>query len=133
MNKPEHNSNSPASEVRNLDKLFSQIDEYFAPKIIGEVNDVYIKIAKVKGDDIPWHTHDEQDEMFFVVKGYLVMHLKDAEPFTLDEGEFYIVRRGVEHRIHSDQECHILLIENKETRHTGDVQSPITKPIDEQF
>ncbi len=117
---------------RNLAKHFSQITDYFSPKVIGEVNDAYIKIAKVKGDDVPWHTHDNEDEMFYMVKGSLMMEIEGQDSFELKEGEFYIVKHGVKHRVYSKEECWILLIENKSTKHTGDVKSSITKSIEEQ-
>jgi len=118
---------------RNLEKLFLRVHGYFSPKIIGEVNDVFIKIAKVKGHDVPWHIHDNEDEMFYVVNGSLVMQLKNEDGFTLNEGDFYIVKRGVEHRVYSEQECRLMLVENKETKHTGDVHSSITRSIEEQY
>jgi len=121
------------SGERNIEKLFTQVKNYFSPKIIGEVNDVFIKIARVKGDDIPWHIHDNEDEMFYVIKGSLVMQIKNEEDFILNEGDFYIVKRGVEHRVYCDQECRLMLVENKETKHTGDVKSSITKSIEEQY
>lgn len=117
---------------RNLAKLFPQLQEYFSPKIVGEVNNVFIKITKVKGDAVPWHIHDHEDEMFYMVKGSLVMELKGQESFELKEGEYFIVEKGREHRVHSRDECWILLIENKATKHTGDVKSGITKSIEEQ-
>ena len=118
---------------RNLKKLFPRIKGYFSPKIIGEVNDVYVKITKVKGQDVPWHTHDHEDEMFYMVKGSLVMELENHKSFVLKEGEYFIVNKGIQHRVYSKQECWILLIENKHTKHTGNVQSHITKSIQEQF
>ena len=121
------------NKEKNLEKLFLEMDEYFSPKIIGEVNDVYVKITKVKGNDVPWHAHDNEDEMFYMVKGSLVMELENEKSFSLNEGEYFIVGRGVRHRVYSDQECWIMLIEQKTTRHTGNVQSNITKSIEEQL
>ncbi len=118
---------------RNLKKLFPRIKGYFSPKIIGEVNDVYVKITKVKGQDVPWHTHDHEDEMFYMVKGSLVMELENRKSFVLKEGEYFIVNKGIQHRVYSKQECWIMLIESKSTQHTGNVQSDITKSIQEQF
>jgi mannose-6-phosphate isomerase-like protein (cupin superfamily) len=116
----------------NLLEQFEKVTEYFSPMIIGEVNDVYIKIAKVKGDDVPWHTHDNEDELFYIVKGRLMMELKGREGFELGEGELFVVEKGIEHRIHADVECWLILIENKSTKHTGDVESHITRSIEEQ-
>lgn len=117
---------------QNLQSLFPSVKNYFSPKIIGEVNDVFIKIAKVKGQDVPWHTHDNEDELFFIIKGSLKIELKGCKGFTLEEGELFIVKKGIEHRVHSENECWLILIENKTTKHTGDVQSHITKTINEQ-
>jgi quercetin dioxygenase-like cupin family protein len=116
----------------NLEKLFSTVTDYFSPKIIGEVNDVYVKIAKVKGQDVPWHTHDSEDELFYVVRGALTMKLKGRDSIILNQGEFFIVEKGVEHRVYSKEECWLMLIENKTTKHTGDVRAAITKSVDEQ-
>ncbi|MEW5924199.1 MAG: cupin domain-containing protein [Candidatus Zixiibacteriota bacterium] len=120
-------------QERKLERLFPQLKTYFSPKVIGEVNDVYVKVTKVKGDDVPWHTHDNEDELFYIVKGSLVMQIENQDDFTLGQGELYIVGKGVKHRVHSDQECWILLIEPKVTKHTGDVKSTITRSIEEQL
>jgi mannose-6-phosphate isomerase-like protein (cupin superfamily) len=120
-------------QKQNLLKLFSEVDRYFSPRIVGEVNDVFIKIVKVKGQDVPWHTHDNEDEMFYVIKGRLKMEFKRTENIELNTREFFIVRKGTEHRVYSEKECWLLLIENKTTKHTGDVQSPITKTVGEQY
>jgi len=119
-------------QKQNVPELFAAVKQYFSPRIIGEVNDVYIKIAKVKGQDVPWHTHDNEDELFYIVKGALTMEIRGSGSIDLDSGELFIVKRGAEHRVHSEEECWLILIENKSTRHTGDVHSPITKSIDEQ-
>ena len=113
-------------------RKFQQIQGYFSPKIIGEVNDVYVKVTKVKGDDVPWHTHDREDELFYIFKGSLVMEIANKEAFTLNAGELFIVKKGVRHRVYSRDECWVLLVENKETKHTGDVASSITKSIEDQ-
>jgi quercetin dioxygenase-like cupin family protein len=116
----------------NLLEQFAKVTEYFSPMIIGEVNDIYIKIAKVKGDDVPWHTHDNEDELFYIVKGCLMMELKGREGFELGEGELFVVEKGIEHRVYAAEECWLILIENKSTKHTGDVESHITRSIEEQ-
>lgn len=121
-----------ASKKLCLLEQFETVTNYFSPKIIGEVNDVYVKIAKVKGDDVPWHTHDGEDELFYIVKGRLTMELEGDESLELAEGELFVVEKGVEHRVHTEEECWLVLIENKSARHTGDVQSHITKSIEEQ-
>jgi mannose-6-phosphate isomerase-like protein (cupin superfamily) len=120
-------------QKQNLQVLFSSIKNYFSPKIIGEVNDVFVKLAKVKGQDVPWHIHDNEDELFYIIKGSLTMELKGSESFNLDEGELFIVKKGVEHRVHTEEECWLMLIENKTAKHLGDAQSPIAKTISEQY
>jgi mannose-6-phosphate isomerase-like protein (cupin superfamily) len=119
-------------QKRNLLEIFFGMQDYFSPKIIGEVNDVFVKLAKVKGEDVPRHTHAGEDELFYVVKGRLMMEIKGRESFELKDGELFIVKRGVEHRVHSEDECWLLLIENKTAKHTGEVHSSITKTVEQQ-
>lgn len=119
--------------MMNLLEKFKEINEYFSPKIVGEVNDVYIKIAKIKGDEIPWHNHKNEDELFYVMEGNLLFEIEGDEPFTMTEGDLFIVTKGITHRVSSKEECKIILIENKTTEHTGDVKSEITKTIDQQL
>ncbi len=126
-------TNNKSGTERNLKRLFSGIKDYCSPKIVGEVNDVYIKITKVIGDKVPWHAHDNEDEMFYMIKGSLVMELEDRESFELKEGEYFIVPKGVKHRVHCEEESWMMLIENKDTKHTGDVKSSITRSIEEQM
>lgn len=106
---------------------------YFSPRVIGEVNDVYVKVAKIKGEDIPWHNHADEDELFYIIDGSLLFELEGEEPFTMETGDLYIVGRGVNHRVSSTEECSILLVENKSTAHLGDTESEITKSIEEQL
>ena len=120
------------NKKQSLQELFSTVTNYFSPKIVGEVNNVYIKIVKTKGQDVPWHTHDHEDEMFFIIKGQLIMEIKERTCINLNKGEFFIVKQGTEHRVYSEKECWLMLIENKTTKHTGDVRSSITRTIAEQ-
>lgn len=121
------------NEKQNLSELFATVKNYFSPKIIAEVNDVFVKITKVKGNDIPWHKHLNEDELFYVLKGNLSINIMDGEVIKLNEGELFVVKKGTEHRIQTEEECWIMLIENKSTEHTGDVKTDITRTIDEQF
>ena len=116
----------------NIESALASIENYFSPKIIGEVNDVYVKIAKIKGEDVPWHSHKNEDELFYILEGSLLMEIENQPAFQMNKGDMYVVKRGVEHRVSSAKECHILLIENKTTAHTGDVVSDITKSISQQ-
>jgi len=116
-----------------LSNILNGITDYYSPKIIGEVNDVFVKLVKIKGAKVPWHNHKEEDELFYIIKGTLLFEVENETPFELHEGDLYIVKRGVNHRVSSDQECHIMLIENKSALHTGDIDSEITKAIDKQY
>lgn len=117
----------------NIQDYLSQVNQYFSPKVIGEVNDVYVKIAKIKGEEVPWHNHANEDEAFFILAGELLFEEEGKEPFTMQKGDFYVVKKTINHRVSSTDECQIMLIENKNTAHTGEVDSPITKSIEEQL
>jgi mannose-6-phosphate isomerase-like protein (cupin superfamily) len=103
----------------NIAKKFSQFNEMWSPKILGEVNDSYIKAVKFRGEFV-WHHHDHEDEMFLVVAGSLRMKFRDHEELVRP-GEFIIVPRGVEHLPISDEETQVLLFERKSTLNTGNV------------
>ena len=103
----------------NLAQKFSMVQDYWSPKIVGELNDSYIKLVKLKGEFV-WHHHETEDELFFVVKGSLLIKLRDQNIF-LDEGEFVIIPRGVEHLPIAEEEAHVLLLEPKTTLNTGNI------------
>ncbi len=111
-------------EKVNLANKFDLFQEYWNPKIAGELNDSYLKLAKLKGEFL-WHHHEAEDELFLVVKGRLVIKLRDRD-ISLDEGEFVIIPRGVEHCPIAEEEVHVLLLEPKSTVNTGNVQSERT-------
>lgn len=117
----------------NLKDCVSHIRDYFSPEVIGEVNDVYVKVAKIKGNNLPWHNHANEDELFYIIDGKLLMEIEDGASFEMKTGDIHIVKRGLNHRISSIEECQIMLVENKSTAHTGDVESEITKSVDEQL
>lgn len=106
-------------EKINLAEKLELFHEYWSPRIIGEVNDSYVKLAKFKGDFV-WHTHENEDEMFFVVKGVLTIKFRDKD-VQLYEGECIVIPRGIEHMPVAEQEAHIMLVEAKTTLNTGDV------------
>ena len=108
----------------NIAQKFSQFNELWSPKILGEINDSYIKAVKVAGEFV-WHHHDDEDEMFLVVKGQLHMKFRDREELVRP-GEFIIVPRGVEHLPVSDEETQVLLFEPKSTLNTGNVTNERT-------
>ncbi|PCI03319.1 MAG: cupin [Flavobacteriaceae bacterium] len=116
----------------DINKKFETVTDYFSPKIIGEVNDVYVKIVKVKGEDIPWHNHEHEDELFYVLEGSLLFEEEGKDSFTMNAGNMYTVKKGINHRISSKEECKLMLIENKTTAHTGTVKATITKSLKEQ-
>jgi quercetin dioxygenase-like cupin family protein len=105
-------------EAVNLAQKLTLFQEYWSPKVVGELNDNYLKVVKVKGEFV-WHKHDEDDELFLVLKGRLVIQLRDQD-ITLNEGDFLVVPKGVEHRPVAEDEAHILLIEPKTVINTGD-------------
>ena len=117
----------------NLEKELLSVDKYFSPRIIGEVNDQYIKVAKIKGQDVPWHNHENEDELFYVVKGALLMEIENQPDQVMRKGDLFVVKKGKNHRVSSKEECLIMLIESKTTEHTGKIESAITKPIRDQF
>ena len=108
----------------NLAQKLSLFDDLWTPKIVGELNGQYVKLAKIQGEFV-WHDHEDEDELFLVVKGRLTIKLRDRD-VALEEGEFCIIPRGVEHKPVAEQEAHILLLEPKSTLHTGNVRTDKT-------
>lgn len=118
----------------NLLQKLALIDDYWNPRIVGELNGQYLKLVKFKGP-FTWHHHETEDEMFLVVKGRFRMEFREGESSApvlrdvwLEEGEFIIVDRGVEHRPVADEECHVLLFEPATTLNTGNVTDEFTVP-----
>jgi len=108
----------------NLSEKFDSFSDRWNPKIIGELNDFYVKAVKLEGEFV-WHHHDCEDEMFLVVKGMLRMKFRDREA-VIREGEFIIVPHGVEHLPVADKEVHLVLFEPKSTLNTGNVTNERT-------
>jgi quercetin dioxygenase-like cupin family protein len=111
-------------EKVNLKEKFKLFNELWTPKIVGELNGQYVKLAKTQGEFV-WHKHDSEDEFFLVIKGSLTIRLREGD-MRLHEGEFFIVPRGVEHKPVSEEEAHVLVFEPKSTLHTGDIKSELT-------
>ena len=111
-------------EKVNLSNKFDLFDEYWSPKIVGELNGQYVKLAKLLGEFL-WHQHEAEDELFLVVKGRLVIKLRQQD-VVLNAGEFFIVPRGLEHKPVAEHEVHVLLFEPRSTQHTGNVKSERT-------
>ena len=113
-------------ESINIMKKFSLFEKKWTPKIIGELNNQYVKVCKLK-DDFVWHLHENEDELFMVFKGTLFMDFRGQQTVEVKEGEILIVPKGVEHRPHTNGEIVFnLLFEPKETLHTGNVETEMT-------
>ena len=110
----------------NIRDKFSKFSEHWSPKIIAQMNDFHFKLAKVQGEFV-WHDHPETDEVFLVIQGKLEIHLRDGK-VLLNEGELYVVPKGVEHKPFAEEECHILLVEPAGTINTGRVVAEKTAP-----
>jgi mannose-6-phosphate isomerase-like protein (cupin superfamily) len=108
----------------SLSEKFALFQELWSPKIVGELNDSHVKLVKLKGEFV-WHHHEHEDELFLVVKGELVIKFRDRD-ITLNEGEFVIIPKGVEHLPVAEEEVQVLLLEPKSTLNTGNVQGERT-------
>jgi mannose-6-phosphate isomerase-like protein (cupin superfamily) len=115
----------------NIRAELSRVTEHWTPRVIGQVNDQYVKVAKLRGE-LVWHAHENEDEMFLVVSGNLRIQLEGDREVLLAPGEFYTVPRGVRHNPVADDEVEIVLIETVTTAHTGDVVVEATVSIDRQ-
>jgi mannose-6-phosphate isomerase-like protein (cupin superfamily) len=114
----------PKIEKVNINQKLSLIADHWSPKIVGEINESYVKLVKLKGEFV-WHHHEEEDEMFMVVKGELLMRLRQKD-ITVGEGEFVIIPKGVEHLPIAKDEVQIMLFEPKSTLNTGNIQNERT-------
>jgi len=112
----------------NLQEKLGKFSDYWSPKIVAKLNDYHLKLVKVQGDFV-WHDHPETDEVFLVLKGRLVIEFRDGR-VSLNEGELYVVPKGVEHKPFAENECQVLLIEPAGTINTGDASSAMTAPND---
>jgi quercetin dioxygenase-like cupin family protein len=108
------------------------LTEYWSPRVVGEIEDNYIKVAKVHGS-LCWHSHDDEDELFLVLRGHLRIELENAEAIELDQGEMFVVPKGVRHNPVAAEACHILLSDRNSTLHTGDVVMDKTRSLAEQL
>jgi len=116
----------------HLEEKFELFNEYWTPKILGEFNGQLIKIAKLKGEFV-WHNHEHEDELFFIVKGTLLMRYRNDE-VLLTEGDLHIVPKGVDHFPVADEECWVMLIEPKGTSHTGTTHTEQSvKEVDQEW
>lgn len=110
----------------SIHECFDKFSDLFSPKIIGELNGQHVKLAKLEGDKVPWHTHDNEDELFWVMDGTLDVHERDSS-VTLHAGEFCVVQAGIEHRVVPQGHVKLILFEPAGIAHTGSVRGEITK------
>ncbi len=112
-------------------QIAAQLADFWSPRVVGEVDDAYIKVAKLKGT-FTWHSHADEDELFYVLKGQMRIEMEHAT-VDLREGQMFIVPKGVRHNPSAADECHVLLIERKTTLHTGDIVTAQTRSIAQQL
>jgi mannose-6-phosphate isomerase-like protein (cupin superfamily) len=117
-------STSPRSVAASLTELWS-------PRVVGELDESYVKVAKVHGV-FGWHNHEHEDELFYILKGHLRIEM-EAGAVDLDEGEMFVVPKGVQHNPVAEQECLVMLIERKSTLHTGNVVNERTRSLEDQL
>lgn len=122
----------PVTAATSIADALREVDQHWTPRVVGRVNDQYVKVAKLLGE-LVWHAHEHEDEMFLVVSGRLRIQVEGQEDVLLGPGEFFIVPRGVRHNPVADEEVEIVLIETVTTAHTGDVVVPGTVSIDRQL
>ena len=115
---------SPAQIAANLTELWS-------PRVVAELDDSYVKVAKVQGS-LTWHSHDDEDELFYILKGSLTLEMEDRT-VVLREGEAFVVPKGVRHNPIAAEECHVMLVERKSTLHTGTEVTEKTRTLAEQL
>ncbi len=118
-------------EKVNLSEKFAKFDDYWHPRIVGELNNQHVKVVKLKGEFV-WHHHDVKDELFLVLKGQLVIQFREQD-IVLEKGEFLVVPHGVEHRPVAEEECWVMLFEPAGTLNTGNVQDEKTVAAPEEI
>ncbi|WP_298983644.1 cupin domain-containing protein [uncultured Roseibium sp.] len=117
--------------ISNLDMEFGRITDYWSPRVVADVNNQSVKLAKLKGEFV-WHDHADEDELFFIVKGSLTIQYRDRDDVVLSAGDLHVVPKGVEHNPLAENECWVMLFEPAETKHTGDVVVEGTKSAAQQ-
>ena len=119
------------SNVTSPRQVAASLAEFWSPRVVAEVDDAFIKVAKVHGS-LAWHSHENEDELFLILKGHLRIEMESGA-VELDEGEMFVVPKGVRHNPVAEQECHLMLIERKTTLHTGNVVTEMTRSLAEQL
>ncbi len=108
----------------NIREKLKKFNDYWSPKVVVEMNDYQFKLAKISGEFI-WHHHESTDEVFYVVEGNMIIEFRDGK-VQLSQGEMYVVPKGVEHKPHAEEECHIMLIEPRGVLNTGEIKNELT-------
>ncbi len=119
------------SSVSSPKEVAASLSELWSPRVIAEVDDAYIKVAKVHGS-LAWHSHENEDELFLVLEGHLRIEMENGS-VELNEGEMFVVPKGVRHNPVAEHECHLMLIERKTTLHTGDIVTEKTRSLADQL
>ena len=119
------------SDVVSPRKIAAALDEYWSPRMVAELDDSFVKVAKVQGT-LAWHSHEHEDELFYILKGSLTIEMEDRT-VVLHEGDVFVVPKGVRHNPIADDECHVMLIERKSTLHTGTEVTDRTRSLAEQM
>jgi mannose-6-phosphate isomerase-like protein (cupin superfamily) len=112
-------------------RIAEDLTELWSPRVVAELEDSYVKVAKVQGT-LAWHSHEDEDELFYILKGTLTIEMEDRT-VLLREGDAFVVPKGVRHNPVAENECHVMLIERKSTQHTGTVATDKTRTIAEQL
>jgi mannose-6-phosphate isomerase-like protein (cupin superfamily) len=119
------------SHVVSPRKIAAALDETWSPRVVAELDDCFVKVAKLEGS-LDWHSHDNEDELFYILKGSLTIEMEDRS-VVLEEGNAFVVPKGVRHHPIAEHECHVMLIERKTTLHTGTVVTDKTRSLAEQL
>jgi mannose-6-phosphate isomerase-like protein (cupin superfamily) len=119
------------SHVVSPGKLAAALSEHWSPRVVAKVDDAYVKVAKVQGT-LAWHSHDDEDEFFYVLSGSLRIEMEDRA-VELNAGDAFVVPKGVRHNPVAEHECLVMLIERKTTQHTGDTVTAKTRSIADQL
>ena len=119
------------NQVTSPKTIASSLTEFWSPRVVAELDDSYVKVAKVKGS-LAWHSHENEDELFYILKGRLRIEMESGS-VELNEGDSFVVPKGVRHNPVAEEECHIMLIERKTTLHTGNEVTAKTRSLEEQL
>jgi mannose-6-phosphate isomerase-like protein (cupin superfamily) len=118
-------------DVLSPARIAEKLNEFWSPRVVAELDDSYVKVARLKGS-LAWHSHENEDELFYVLKGSLTIEMEE-KTVVLNEGEAFVVPRGLRHNPIAEKECHVMLIERKTTLHTGNEVTDRTRSLAEQL